>query len=101
MVRLLTLLTIAATLSACGTTGQEFSLYTHCGIRHVIVDGIVYLADPVLDDGQGNPPRGWENPSQQGNLRINPDGSADFTSGPLSAHFVRTELAVSELPICS
>ncbi len=69
-----------ALLSACGggqpqdvapqssaARGQSFSLYTHCGIDELRLDGKFYqrVAGP-LDDGSGNTPKGWDNPYQAG-----------------------------------
>lgn len=45
-------------------------LYTHCGIRGTRFDGQDWVADPPLDDGSGNPPKGWSNPSQAGYMRL-------------------------------
>jgi len=61
---------------------------THCGIDHAIVDGRMYRADPVLDEGFHNPPEGWNNPYQVGVMQVDSDGTATFTSGVLMAHFV-------------
>lgn len=50
--------------------GQSFSLYTHCGIDELRLDGRFYeRVGGRLDDGSGNPPKGWENPYQAGWLR--------------------------------
>lgn len=51
--------------------GQAFSLYTHCGIDELQVDGRFYerVGGP-LDDGSGNPPRGWDNPYQEGRVTV-------------------------------
>ena len=50
---------------------QSFSLYTHCGIDELRVDGRFYerVGGP-LDDGSGNPPKGWDNPYQAGRLSV-------------------------------
>lgn len=58
-------------------SGEAFSLYTHCGIDELGLDGKFYerVGGP-LDDGNGNPPNGWGNPyqparlSREGNLMI-------------------------------
>lgn len=50
---------------------QPFSLYTHCGINELTVGGRWYeRVGGALDDGQGNPPQGWDNPYQPGTLVI-------------------------------
>jgi hypothetical protein len=67
---------------------SRFELMTHCGIDHAIVRGVMYRADPFLDDGNHNPPEGWTNPYEIGDMRIEEDGTATFTSGELVARFV-------------
>lgn len=48
-----------------------FVLDTHCGIREVMYRGKYYVRPGgVLDDGQGNPPAGWDNPTQAGVLAV-------------------------------
>jgi hypothetical protein len=52
-----------------GAEGAPFSLYTHCGIHELMVDGRWYeRVGGNLDDGHGNPPAGWGNPYQAGTL---------------------------------
>ena len=58
---------------------MPFSLYTHCGISEARVGTTYYLASPELSDGQGNPPRGWGNPFQQGTMTVLGDGTARFS----------------------
>lgn len=81
-------------------TINAFQLYTHCGIRHVILNGVAYAANPVLDDGSGNPPAGWGNPYQAGQLTLFDDGTASFWSGGLTAEFVKSDASLSTLPGC-
>lgn len=46
---------------------EPFSLYTHCGIDELTVDGRWYRREGGrLDDGNGNPPAGWDDPFQPG-----------------------------------
>ncbi len=47
-----------------------FNLFTHCGVREALVDGTYFLADEILDDGNGNPPAGWDNPYQAGTMTV-------------------------------
>ncbi len=48
---------------------QPFSLYTHCGIDELTFGGRWYeRVGGARDDGNGNPPQGWDNPSQPGTL---------------------------------
>ena len=67
---------------------SRFELMTHCGIDHAIVRGVMYRANPDLDNGIHNPPEGWSNPYQVGTMRLDSDGTATFTSGELVARFV-------------
>lgn len=81
---------------------NPYDLYTHCGIREARIGNDYYVASPILDDGQGNPPAGWGNPSASGTMTINPDNTADFrdTAGH-RAHFVLRPGATTWLQICS
>lgn len=48
-----------------------FELDTHCGIDELMFRGKYYVrVGGPLDDGQGNPPAGWDNPSQRGGLVV-------------------------------
>ena len=105
------LLLVACTLalSACIDTSAEddeqgvaFSLYTHCGISELTYHGECYsrVGGP-LDDDNGNPPEGWDNPEQSGQLRIEGD-VAIFTD--TKGHDERFELrpdADGPMQICS
>ncbi len=52
------------------------------------VAGRVYRAAPPLDDGAGDPPPGWDNPTQQGTMIVRPDCTATLTDGDLRGEFV-------------
>lgn len=80
---------------------EEYDLYVHCGVREARIGSDYYAADPVLDDGNGNPPRGWGNPSQVGTMTVHPEGTAVFTAGRLRAHFVLRQGAKDWLKICA
>lgn len=69
--------------------GQRLSLYTHCGIWSVVVDGRLWLAAPPLHDGSGNPPDGWDSNTTRGTWSETGKGRAVFRadSGKL-ARFV-------------
>lgn len=55
--------------SASGANVHAFALYTHCGIGVMTYEGRWYeRVGGLLDDGQGNPPAGWDNPYQRGTL---------------------------------
>lgn len=63
-------------LSGCTSSAGEsywrsVSLYTHCGIRDLQIDANWFTrVDGVLDDGNGNPPSGWDNPEQRGEVKF-------------------------------
>ncbi len=51
--------------------GRPFELHTHCGIDELMLDGAWYeRVGGRLDDGSGNPPDGWGNPYQQGEVTV-------------------------------
>lgn len=50
--------------------GSPYNLYTHCGIHEALVGDTYFVTDEVLDDGQGNPPEGWDNPYQAGTMTV-------------------------------
>ncbi len=69
------------TVTASVTTVGEaipFGLNTHCGIREAFFADKYSMADPILDDGNGNPPPGWDNPTQVGTMTLLADGRAAF-----------------------
>jgi hypothetical protein len=48
-----------------------FVLDTHCGIHELMLRDKYYVRPGgVLDDGHGNPPAGWDDPSQRGALVV-------------------------------
>jgi len=51
-------------------SGSPYSLYTHCGIHEALVQGTYFVADEALDDGHGNPPKGWMNPYQPAAITV-------------------------------
>jgi hypothetical protein len=61
---------------------RPFDLLTHCGINGAMIDGVWWQASPVLSDGQGNPPDGWDNPYQSGVLHFADETNATFTGNP-------------------
>lgn len=55
--------------SATFVLEPEHALLTHCGIDDLQYDGHWYeRVGGILDDGNGNPPPGWDNPTQAGRL---------------------------------
>jgi hypothetical protein len=71
--------------------GQPYwhMLFTHCGIVGTRFAGRNWVAEPVLDDGNGNPPTGWGNPFQPGVMTLTSQDHAEFKSrnGELEATF--------------
>jgi hypothetical protein len=70
--------------SAIGTPSPgrtlPFDLYTHCGIDEALIGTTYFEAQTPLSDGSGNPPAGWDNPSQHGTMTLTPSGTrAVFT----------------------
>ncbi|MEO3977883.1 hypothetical protein [Streptomyces sp. CAU 1734] len=70
--------TPGATASPSGRT-IPFTLSTHCGIEEALVGETYFEAVKPLDDGSGNPPAGWDNPSQQGRMTLVSPEKAVFT----------------------
>lgn len=68
----------AATTSAAQQGWQHYTLFTHCGITNANIAGQWYDATPPLSDGQGNPPKGWHSPSQDGQIRFLSSTRVDF-----------------------
>ena len=56
------------------------TLYVHCGVRDAHFDGRVWMADPMLSDGSGNPPPGWTSDDSQGTIELVRDDLAVFKS---------------------
>jgi hypothetical protein len=73
------------------TIGERYwhVLYTHCGIDGTEFAGRDWVAEPVLEDGNGNPPAGWGNPVQPGVMALTSPDHAEFESrdGALKATF--------------
>ncbi|MEA2647353.1 MAG: hypothetical protein QOE92_2436 [Chloroflexota bacterium] len=85
-------------VAAVGVRTMPYRLLTHCGIHRISVEGVTYVADPPLDDGNGNPPPGWDNPFADGTLTTGRD-SADFMdSRGHQAHFRRADPATLPSP---
>ena len=79
-----------------------FDLYTHCGIREAKIGSDFYAAEPVLGDGNGNPPAGWGNPGQSGTMTVYQNGTAHFAGpGGLTADFRLRPGATSWAMLCS
>ena len=46
-------------------SGVPFDLFHHCGIDEARVQDTFFAAEQPLDDGNGNPPAGWGNPTSR------------------------------------
>ena len=62
---------------AVGET-YEYTVFTHCGIEWAEIDGALWKTDQRLSGGNQNPPKGWGDPEQDGQLRIEDADSAIF-----------------------
>ncbi len=60
--------------------GYTFGLYVHCGIRDARFDGRLWMADPMLSDGSGNPPLHWTPDDSVGIMQLVSEDRARFTS---------------------
>jgi hypothetical protein len=83
--------TAALLATGCGSavstqqTGAEvpnstpFSVYTHCGVENVRIDGRWWHAKPPLYNAErSGPPAGWGDPYQDGTLTIESPDRAVF-----------------------
>ncbi len=61
-------------------TGYPYTLYVHCGIRDAHFDGRLWMADPMLSDGSGNPPLDWAPGDSEGIMELVDDDLAVFTA---------------------
>ncbi|MDX3072753.1 hypothetical protein ACIP98_13110 [Streptomyces sp. NPDC088354] len=64
-----------------------FELYTHCGIDDVRIGPTWFEAVRPLSGGSGNPPAGWDNPTQRGTMTLVSPTAAVFTDA--AGHEVR------------
>jgi hypothetical protein len=76
-----------------------YHLYTHCGIRWAYFNGRWWEASPPLDDGSGNPPRGWGNAFDMGTMELVNESLIRFTShAGKTAEFKLLPVEVQEYP---
>ena len=61
-------------------TSYPYTLYVHCGVRDAHFDGRVWMANPMLNDGSGNPPPGWTSDDSRGTIELIRDDLAVFKS---------------------
>jgi hypothetical protein len=55
-------------------------LFTHCGIEQTDFGGRDWVAEPILADGNRNPPAGWGNPTEPGTMTLVSTDRAEFRS---------------------
>lgn len=95
---------LAAVLLATGCGGAEstqgesgeqpssapFSVYTHCGVENVRIDGRWWHAQPpVYNKERTGPPAGWDDPFQEGTLTVESPDRAVFEALGQQVVFVR------------
>lgn len=99
--RVVVTVAMAGALTGCATVGDDgrevrsassgrtipFDLYTHCGIDEARVGSTYFEAVTPLSDGSGNPPEGWDNPTQHGTMTLKAETEAVFTDD--AGHEVR------------
>lgn len=70
----------------------DYVLYTHCGVEWARIDGVWWRTTP-LDDGNANPPDGWGNPYDGGDLLVVDDTTAVYSGGPdVEVEFERSDI---------
>ncbi|CCK25106.1 hypothetical protein BN159_0727 [Streptomyces davaonensis JCM 4913] len=93
--RIIFALTLAGVLTGCAQADDgvdavrakasgrtiPFDLYTHCGIDEARIGSTYFEAETPLSDGSGNPPEGWDNPTQRGTMTLKSETEALFTDG--------------------
>ena len=68
----------------------DYTLYTHCGIEWARIDGFWWHTTPI-NDGNSNPPLGWDNPYDTGELVVIDHFTAVYNSGrDINVEFKRT-----------
>ena len=100
---------VLGSLTSCGVdtpadtpSGIPFELYTHCGITELTFDGARYSrVGGLLDDGSGNPPRGWGNPFQEGWLVLGEETVTFQDSAGHSEVFTPQPTTAPTLPPCA
>ncbi|MFF2246566.1 hypothetical protein ACFVTM_20615 [Arthrobacter sp. NPDC058130] len=82
-------------------SGVPFALFTHCGIYEARVQDTFFVADRPLDDGQGNPPAGWDNPYQSGTITVTGSQAVFHDDSGHTVTFHERPGATAFLKICS
>ncbi len=61
-------------------TDYPYTLYVHCGVRDARFDGRLWMADPMLSGGSGNPALDWAPADSVGIMKLVNDNLAVFTA---------------------
>ena len=85
------------------SSAAPFELYTHCGIHELKTDDGRFFerADGPLTDGNGNPPPGWDNPYQSGQLVVTEDAAVFTDDSGHREEFRLRQGATDFLQICA
>jgi hypothetical protein len=83
-------------------SSEPFQIYTHCGVTYADFDGKSFYADPILDDGSGNPPNGWGNPFDNGTMTLKDQNTAQFMDGSGNCAWFSTQprAGIPTIAIC-
>ena len=68
----------------------DYFVYTHCGVESLKIDGRWWHATEPLygENGPGDSPDGWGDPSQKGELTLNSEDSITFEAKGKEVEFV-------------
>lgn len=68
----------------------DYFVYTHCGVESLKVAGRWWQAvEPLYgDDGSGDPPEGWGDPYQEGEMTLSSADSITFEANGTEVEFV-------------
>ena len=72
--------TIVSPSTTARPDGVRHRLYAHCGVVSTTMDGVLWLAEPVLRDEGQNPPPGWDENSTEGWFHEISADAARFTA---------------------
>lgn len=96
---------VALVLVLVTVTGRcaPYNLYTHCGIKNAEFNGRQFYADPPLNDGNGNPPSGWGNPTDTGFVVMKDPDTIEFIDwfGHHANFSTHPKSGIPTLEICS
>jgi hypothetical protein len=78
------------------STGMPYTLYAHCGIHQVSVDGVIYELEDGQASGGNHPPPGWQQ-MQEGTLSVTGDTAIFTDDQGQHLTFVRAPSATQSL----